>query len=292
MDRYKKANKASLFGIAGNIFLLIIKLIIGIITNSQAMLSDALNSAGDIISSFITFIGNKIASKGTDENYNLGHGKAEYIFSLLISIFMILCSAGILLSSIKSIFIPYNYKFNIFLLVVCIITIMVKMMLYLYTNNIAKKYNNLLVEANAKDHRNDCVLTTLNLVASIFGMFGITLVDGVVGSLVAIWIILVGFELFKKSYEVLMDKGISKELKKRIIKIIKKYPEIKRINHFNSTPIGYQFQLSITIFVDGNLPTYVSHDIANRLEKEITSLDEIYVAIIHVNPIKINKRKR
>lgn len=89
MDRFEKAKTASKLGIMGNIFLLIIKGIIGLITKSQAMIADSLNSAGDIFSSFMTYIGNKIASQPRDEDHNLGHGKAEYIYSMLISIIMI-----------------------------------------------------------------------------------------------------------------------------------------------------------------------------------------------------------
>ena len=96
MDRFKSAKKASTLGIIGNIFLLIIKGIIGIITKSQAMIADSLNSAGDIFSSLMTYIGNKIASQPKDEDHNLGHGKAEYIYSLLISIVMILTSVIII----------------------------------------------------------------------------------------------------------------------------------------------------------------------------------------------------
>ena len=85
-ERFSKAQLASVLGMIGNIFLLIIKGTIGIITNSQAMIADSVNSAGDIFSSVMTYIGNKIASKPSDDSHNLGHGKAEYIFSMLISI--------------------------------------------------------------------------------------------------------------------------------------------------------------------------------------------------------------
>ena len=83
-NRYKSTKTVSLVGIIGNVFLLIIKAIIGIITNSQAMIADSVNSAGDIFSSAMTYIGNKIASRPSDNSHNLGHGKAEYIFSNLI----------------------------------------------------------------------------------------------------------------------------------------------------------------------------------------------------------------
>ena len=83
-----------------------------------------------------------------------------------------------------------------------------------------------------------------------------------------------------------MDKSISNENKEKVYEIINSHKEIKKVIHFNSTPVGYRYQISFTIYVDGNLSTFESHDIANKLEKEIVKrLEEIYLVIIHVNPI-------
>ncbi len=292
MERFQEVKKASILGIIGNIFLLIIKTIVAIFTNSQAMMSDALNSTGDIISSFMTYVGNKIASKEPDEDHNLGHGKAEYIFSMLISLTMIVFSIKMIFSSAKSLFVTYSYHFSIYLIIVCVITILTKVLLFIYTNALAKKYDNLLIKANSYDHRNDCLLTSLNLIAAIIGHFGITYVDGIVGILLSSWILITGAKIFKESYDVLMDKGLDETTKQKIDEIVKKYPEITKTNHFNSTPVGYQYQISLTIFVDGNLSTFESHNIANKLEKEIAALDEVFLAIIHVNPIETKKKRR
>lgn len=228
MDRYKSARLVSILGIVGNIFLLIIKAIVGLVSHSQSMISDALNSAGDIGTSIMTFIGNKVSSKEADEDHNLGHGKAEYIFTMLISLAMILVSISVLITSIKSLFYDYSYTYSKYLLIVCIITIILKFILYKITINVAKKHNNLLVKANAKDHINDCILTSLNLIASVFGYYGITFVDGVVGSLVVLWIFITAIKLFKESFDVLMDKGMDEILKEEVLKIIEKHPEIKK----------------------------------------------------------------
>ena len=83
-ERFKTTKKAGIYGIVGNIFLLIIKAIVGFVFKSQAMIADSFNSAGDIFASLMTFIGNRIASVPNDENHNFGHGKAEYIFSMLL----------------------------------------------------------------------------------------------------------------------------------------------------------------------------------------------------------------
>lgn len=291
MERFKKAKFASILGIIGNIFLLVIKSIIGFITNSQAMIADSFNSAGDIFSSFMTFIGNKIASKPSDDDHNLGHGKAEYIYSMLISIAMILMGLKVLIDSIKSLIYRTKFDFSIWLIIVCIVTITVKFLLYLYTHKLSKKYHNLLIEANSKDHRNDCIITFLNLISCILALYNIYLFDGIVGIIISFWIIITGIKIYIESYDVLMDKSISCDTKNKVYDIIKEYKEVKKIAHFNATPVGYKYQISFTIFVDGNLSTFKSHDIADKLEKEIAKkIDEIYLTVIHVNPIKINKK--
>lgn len=282
--------KVSIWGMIGNLFLLIIKAIIGFITGSQAMLADAFNSASDIFSSIMTFIGNKIASKPRDDDHNLGHGKAEYIYSLFISIAMGLMSIKVIISAIKTIILGAKFSFSIWLVVVCVISIIVKFVLYIYANGVYKKHRSLLLEANAKDHRNDCIITSLNLVGCLLSLKGIYFVDSVVGIGISIWIFIVALKIFLESYDVLMDKAMDTITRDKVYDIISKHKEIREVNHFNATPVGYKYQISFTIFVDGNLSTFDSHSIANGLEKEIDkNIPEVYLTVIHVNPIDVKK---
>ena len=101
-DRYKTTKKAGIFGIIGNVFLLIIKAIVGFVFKSQAMIADSFNSAGDIFASLMTFIGNKISSAPDDDDHNFGHGKAEYIFSMFIGLSMIFVAAKLFYDSINT----------------------------------------------------------------------------------------------------------------------------------------------------------------------------------------------
>ena len=290
MNRYKKVKKASILGIVGNIFLFVIKIIISLITGSKAMLADTFNSAGDILSSTITFIGNKIASKPSDDDHNLGHGKAEYIYSMIISEIIILSFILILKSSVDNLINNAKYTFSIWLIIICIITIVIKLILFIITHKIAKEENNLLMEANSRDHINDSCITLLNLISIIFAYFNIYYLDSIVAIIISIWFILSSVNIFIKSYDVLMDKAISDEVKKEVLDIINSHKEIKGIQHFNSTPVGYKYQISFTIFVDGNMTTYESHKIADNLEKEINkNIEEIYLTVIHVNPIEKEK---
>lgn len=285
-ERYNSTRAASILGIIGNLFLLMIKMLIGILTNSQAMIADSVNSAGDIFSSCMTFVGNKIASRPRDDSHNLGHGKAEYIFSMLISISMILVAIKLLMDSVISFLHRENYTFSWLLVGVCVVTIIVKLALYLYTHKLSQKYNNLLIEANAKDHRNDCFVTMFTMIAALLSSRNILWFDSVVGIGISIWICITGFKIFLESYDVLMDKAIDEVGKQKVLDLVENHPEVKKVQHFNSTPVGYQYQISFTIYVDGNLSTFESHEIANGLEKEIDDkIDEIYLTVIHVNPI-------
>ena len=286
MNRFKSTKIASVLGIIGNLFLLIIKGIVAFLSGSQAMIADAFNSAGDIFSSLMTYIGNKISSKKADDDHNLGHGKAEYIYSMLISISMILMAVLVLKDSLKSIFYGSEYTFSIWLIVVCIVTIIVKFLLYLYTNKLYKKHNNLLILANSKDHLNDTIITSLNLISCVLSSYNIFFLDGIVGSIISIWIMYTAIKLFIESYNVLMDKSISIETKNKVLDIIKEEKQVKKVIHFNSTPVGYKYQISFTIYVDGNMSTFDSHEIANNLEEKIVDkVEEIYLVVIHVNPM-------
>lgn len=285
MDRYNVTKKAGLLSILGNLFLLIIKGSIGFICNSQAMIADATNSAGDIFASIITWVGNKIASEPQDDSHNFGHGKAEYIFSLFISISMIVVAFKLLYDSIITLIYGSTITFSWFLVVVCIITILVKFSLFIYTNKLCKKYNNILLEANSKDHRNDCIVTTFTLISILATLIGITFLDSIVGTGISIWIAITGFKIFIKSYNVLMDESIDEETKDLILRYVKNYKEIQKIDHISSAPVGYQYIVVLTISVDGNMSTFESHKLADNLEKDITSLEKVYNTIIHVNPI-------
>lgn len=285
MERYKKTKKAGLLGILGNLFLLIIKGSIGFLTNSQAMIADSANSAADIFASLMTFLGNKIASEPKDDSHNFGHGKAEYIFSLFISISMVIVSIKLLFGSLSSLINQNFVEFSWLLVLVCIITIITKFCLYIYTNKLCKKYNNILLEANCKDHRNDCVVTTFTLISILATLFNVYWLDAIVGMGISIWIAVTGFKIFLESYNILMDKSLDEDTKDLILNIIKNYNDVRSVASFYTTPVGYQYMVVLTICVDGNMSTYDSHELADTLENEINNLDKVYSTIVHVNPL-------
>ncbi len=286
--KFNDIKKAGLAGIFGNIFLLLIKATIGIITHSQSMIADSVNSASDIIASLMTFIGNKISSEPKDKDHNFGHGKAEYIFSLFISITMILVSLKILFDSANSLINKTYFEFSWILIIVCIVTIITKFILYIYTKKLYKKYDNILLKSNFKDHKNDCLVTTCTLISIIFGLFGIYWVDGIVGIGISIWILITGIGIFLESYNVLMDVSLDEKTKETIMELVKSHQDIKNCYNLYTAPVGYKYLVVFTIAVDGEMSTYDSHKLANHLEKDIEKLDKVDKAVIHVHPVNLD----
>ena len=285
MERYSDIHKATIAGIAGNIFLLIIKFIVGFLSKSQALIADAANSAGDIFASLMSYIGGKISRTPSDDSHNFGHGKAEYIFSLFISLSMIFVALKLIYDSVISLFNPKEISIPNLAIIVCIITITIKLILFVYTRFLSKRTDSILIKALKQDHRNDCIVTTFTLISIILSMFGIYWFDGIVGIGISVLICITGIKLFIDSYNVLMDSSMDDETKQKILDIVKNYPSIQKINHLTSKPVGYKYLISISIYVDGNMSTFDSHQIADKLEKELNSLDSVYLSIIHVNPI-------
>ena len=284
-EKFKLTKKAGIFGIIGNIFLLIIKAIVGFVFKSQSMIADSFNSAGDIFASLMTFIGNKIASVPSDDDHNFGHGKAEYIFSMFIGISMIFVAAKLFFDSISTLILGSELRFSWFLVIVCFITIFVKLFLFLYTKNASKKYNNILLESNMKDHRNDCIVTSFTLISILLTLLGVYWFDGVVGIGISIWVGYTGISIFLESYNVLMDVSVDEKTKDLILDIIHGHKEIKKIDNISSSPVGSQYIIFITVCLDGNLSTFESHYLANSIEESVTKLSNVSKTIVHVEPL-------
>lgn len=198
---------------------------------------------------------------------------------------MIFVAVKLLYDSVLSLINRDAFTFSWFLVLVCIITIIVKFFLYLYTKTMSKKYNNILLEANMKDHRNDCIVTLCTLISVFCGLFGFYLFDGIVGIGISIWVAYTGISILVESCNILMDISIDIDTEKMILDLAHSYKDIKKIDPISSAPVGYQYMVVLTIYVDGSMSTFDSHNLADSLENDITKLDKVYRTIIHVNPI-------
>lgn len=284
MDRYNSTKKVAILGIVANIFLVTIKIIVGFISRSQAMIADGLNSAGDVFASLITYIGSIISSKPKDNDHHYGHGKAEYVFSMIISFAFLFVAINIFKSSLNSILEKEVASFSWNLILVATITIIIKLVLFVYCNRVGKEQENLLVMANAVDHRNDIFVTSSVLISVILGKMGVYWIDGVIGMGISIWVILSGFKIFLSAYDVLMDKSIDENIEQDLKSKIEEKFNIYHVDSITSKPTGLHYLLIIKVSVNGNMSVFESHEIASDIKyylKEYAKIDDV---IVHINP--------
>ena len=149
----------------------------------------------------------------------------------------------------------------------------------------SRKFNSILLDANKEDHRNDCIVTTFTLISVLLGLLNIYWFDGLVGIFISAWICITGVKIFIESYNILIDTSIDVTTQEVILNLTTKYEEIKKVDNISSSPVGYKYIVFVTICVDGNMTTFNSHKLADKLEKDICELDKVYRAIVHVNPI-------
>lgn len=284
-NRDEVVKRVGILGILINFVLLCIKLLVGLFSRSQAMIADSINSAGDIFASVMSFIGAKVSSKPKDEDHPYGHGKAEYIFSELISISIILAAIVMIKNSIQSIILNEKLEFSSWLVAVCIVTIVTKFILYIYTRMQYKKYNSILIKTSMEDHRNDIFVTFSTLIGIIFSLFDIYFIDGIVGCLISLWFGYVGFKLFFESYKVLIDTTLDKEAQIQISSMIGNYPEILHVDSIATKPVGNRHVIILKISMDGKKTLEECHKTSGKLKDDIIKKFEyVYDVVIHINP--------
>ena len=291
MENFKSVKKVGILGILANLFLFIIKISVGISSKSESMIADSFNSISDVFASLMTFIDNKLARNESDSDHNFGHEKAEYIFSMFISISIFVISIKLLYSSVTSLFTSHKVIYSYNLIIVSIVTIVIKLILYLYTKYLYKKEPSILIKSNSLDHRNDIFLTITVLISIIFSKYNIYFVDSLVGIIISIWFLISGISIFKESYNVLLDVALPDNIKNNIIKFILTNENVVNVEDIYSMSIGYQFIIVLTLCVDGNLNTFESHNIANSIQKKIkNNFSNVKEVFIHIHPIDIEKK--
>lgn len=284
-NKSKDIKRVSLLGILFNFILLIIKLLVGFVSKSQAMIADGLNSAGDIFASLMSYVGNVISSKPIDKEHPYGHGKAEYVFSWIISISMIIAALAMINSSIESIINKNEINFSYYLIIVCIVTIIIKLFLFIYAKYKYNSSKSILIKASMEDHRNDMFVTLGTLIGISFSLFNIYFIDGIVGSLISIWIGFVGCKLFFESYRVLIDTTLDKNEQEEIKAMINKYPEILHVDSIATKPVGDRHIIILKISMDGKKTLSECHKISGKLKEDIIIKFEcVYDVVIHINP--------
>lgn len=215
-QRESEVIKTSIISIFTNIVLVVMKAIIGVLSNSIAIVTDAINNTTDALSSIITIVGAKYANKSADKNHPYGHGRAEYISSLVVSAIVLYAGFTALIESVKKIAEPEDVDYNAATIIILVIGIIVKFALGLYVKKRGEKINSGALKASGVDAFNDGLLSISVLAAVIIYMIFHINIEAYIGIIVSAYIIKAGIDLVKESIDSVIGKRIDQDLMNKI----------------------------------------------------------------------------
>lgn len=281
----KLSKKVTIVGIVLNAFLFVIKIAIGIITNSLIVISEALNSLTDIIASIGIYIAVKISRKKADADHPFGHHRAEPIAGLIVAIFAGILGFEVIRTSITEIFVPETLTMGYLAVMVLTITLIVKVSMFYYFRYYGKKFNSPAILATSVDARNDMIVATIALTGIIGQMLSIMYIDNVVAIIFGIYIIHQGYQFARDNIDYLMGKAPDKEKTAQMRKLATMVKGVRKVNQIRAHYVGNMLHVEIEIMIDKNLSTKESHDIGTDVQDVLESLNYVDEVFVHLEPI-------
>lgn len=293
--REKHGKLASFVGIFSNLILFIIKLVAGLLTASVAIIADSINNLSDMGSSIITLVGFKLAGMPADEEHPYGHQRLEYIAGLVVALIIIFVGISLFSTSFDKIinYVPAEIN-KTFLLIssgILVVSIMIKLWQSMFNKKMGKLISSVALEATAQDSRNDCISTGVvllgNLVLLIFGNLSFSL-DGVLGILVSVFIVIAGANLIKDTIDPLIGVSTDSSLISDIIKDIKSNEVVLGIHDVMCHMYGpTKMFMTLHCEVDSKGDIIVIHDHIDNIENEIYNKYGVLLTI-HMDPLDIH----
>ena len=289
--RGKYGTLSSIVGIICNLLLFALKYIMGTLSNSIAVVSDAFNNLSDAASCIVTLLGYKMAAKPADKNHPFGHGRMEYLISLIIAAVILVMGLELLKDSFLKIIHPEEVKFSFIALVSLIASIGVKLWMSLFNTNLGKKINSSAMLATAKDSRSDVIATSATVAALLLSTVTDHPIDGFMGLLVSVFILKSGIEIIKDTVDELLGKPADPEVIREIRELVCCDERIIGIhdliihNYGPGNMIG-----SCHAEVKSNEDFTAAHDLIDRIEHEIHKQLKISMTI-HMDPIEVDNEQ-
>lgn len=277
----------SIISIILNLALSLGKAIIGIKLSSGAIISDAVHSASDVLSTIIIIIGTFVANKKEDKNHPYGHERFEEIASILLGCLLFFTGFEILKDAIITLK-NGNYNLNIeninIGLILCVISIILKFLMYLFTYIYSKKINSSALKADAYHHLSD----SLSSIGALIGLIGVMnnyyFADSIAACVISLFIFKTAFDIIKESTNKLTDMACDECDEEKIKEEILKFKGVT-IDDIKTRKFSNKIYIDIEIALDGNLSLYKAHEIAEDIHDNLEKLfPEIKHCMIHVNP--------
>ncbi|MDO5018121.1 MAG: cation diffusion facilitator family transporter [Lagierella massiliensis] len=287
--RNKYIRKSGYIGVFANVLLFAIKLGVGLVVNSIAVISDAFNNLIDCLSSIVTIIGGYLAGKPADEEHPYGHGRYEYLSSLIVSILILITGGLLFKSSFEKILNPKPLNSSVLSLTLLVISLFIKYFLYIYNKVVGKKIKSLGMIGVAEDAVND-VISSVGILISllVFILFGLN-IDGYAGVIVSILIFKSGVEIFRESTFYILGKAAPEELQTKIKDILCQGKFVKGVHDLDLHDYGNGKIIgSVHVEFPNELIFKEVHDIADGLENKIFKETAVQL-VIHMDPVKDNE---
>lgn len=226
MNRDKIIIKTSIIGILTNVLLAIFKAAVGIVSNSIAVILDAVNNLSDALSSIITIVGTKLAGKLPDKKHPLGYGRIEYLSAMIVSGIVLYAGITSLVESIKKIISPQTPDYSITSLVIIAVAVIVKVILGKYVKAQGKKVNSGSLVASGSDALSDAILSASVLVSAIIFIFSGLSLEAYVGVVISGFIIKSGIEMMIETLNEILGTRADKEITSKIKHLLAQMPEV------------------------------------------------------------------
>lgn len=294
MNREKEIYKVTLVGSAGNLVLLSLKFVAGVLGRSSAMIADAVHSLSDFFTDIIVLLFVKVSAKPQDASHDYGHGKFETIATLFIGLALVAAAIGIIVSGAvkfahwlggETLEVPGKLA-----LWAALISIVLKELLYRYTVAAGKKFDSQALVANAWHHRSDA----MSSIGAAIGIGGAILLgerwavlDPLASIVVGAMLLKVAWELLKGSTGELTDGSLPEETEREIEDIIRSFPEISEPHNLRTRRIGNRIAIEAHVRLDGKMSLDAAHDIVTAIEHRIKDrFGKSTLVTIHMEPQK------
>ncbi len=287
--------KASWVGIGGNAFLAVLKIVIGLIAGSLAVVADGIDSSSDILTSVITLLTARVMAKPPNIRYPYGYGKADTIATKGLSFIIFFAGAQLMITSIRKLISGGPHEIpSLIAIFVTLFSIAIKLLLARYQFKTGKKVQSAMLIANGKNMQNDVIISSSVLIGLIFThVLHMPVIDTIAALAVSGWILKVAFEIFMQTNTDLMDGTKDPSIYNKIFDVIDTVPGVKNPHRVRVRKIGNQLMVAIDIEIDGNLTLYEAHHLSHDVEKSLKSqIDNVFDVAIHIEPIGDNIQEK
>lgn len=278
--------RISLISIISSILLSLLKLFSGIVGKSSALVSDGVNSLGDIVSYTVVAGGVAASDRKADSDHQYGHDKLESIVSIFLALAILATGVGIGYTGIRSIIHSQAIQIPTVLPIIgAALSILVKLVLWRMACSGAKQTGLNSLKALATDHLSDLLSSTGALAGVIGARLGYPVLDPIASVIIALLIIKSAIDVFRSSYDILMDASVDSETRATLKKAILSDPRVQRIDLLRTRSVGAGYWVEVEICCCRNLKLHDAHDIAEQLHDRIEhEFPKVRHVMVHTNP--------